>query len=433
MNFLLIGRPNAGKSSIFNYLTKKNFNIVHEQEGTTRDWHKEIIKDTNCVIYDTPGILINNNKQDFLKVFFDKNLKFQIDSFLYVIEYKNGFNEIDNFSINQLRRYNKEIILIINKFDNYKLEPDNEFTKYGIPLIFYISCSHNFGFEKLKCIFKDKKQLSKSPDSKEISIAFFGKPNAGKSTLLNTLVGYNRSQTSPLAGTTSDLVTDNIFYNNYNIQFIDTAGIGRKANIKDKSINYYSVKKSFEGIGKFDFSLVLVDAYDGLDRQDKRIINMISNKSKSILMVFNKFDLIDNKIEYKKNIINDIGSSLSEIKNIKLFFISAFKSKNAITILDYILEHHTNFQYNISTSKLNQWLKNVVKEKTHPLINGKKVNFKYAVQVKVKPVTIKIFCSYSSKLRSNYKKFLTNNFNYHFNILNQKTKIIFSSSENPYI
>jgi GTP-binding protein len=340
---------------------------------------------------------------------------------------------VDNFSINQLRKQNKDIIIIINKFDNYNNQPNNDFDKYGMSSLYFISCAHNFGIKNLKSIFINKIHTTNIKNDNDLSIAIFGKPNSGKSTLLNTLVGYRRSQTSSFAGTTSDFVTDSIKYKNRKIKFFDTAGIGRKSNIKSKSINYLSVKKSFENIYKVDFSIILIDAYQGLDRQDKRIIKLVSEKSKSVLIIFNKIDLISNKLEFKSSTILNIKSTISGVKNIKFFFISALIKNNSIKVLDYILDQFYLVEYKISTSKLNKWLTKVIKENQHPLIENKKVNFKYVVQVKEKPITIKIFCNFSNKLQNSYKKYLLNNFNYHFKILNQKTKFIFSSSKNPYI
>ena len=160
---------------------------------------------------------------------------------------------------------------------------------------------------------------------------------------------------------------------------------------------------------------------------------MVTDKSKGVIIIFNKIDLIDDQNFFRKEIIIDIKTSLREIKNIKIFFISALDINNKLKILNYILDNYFLKYNNISTSKLNIWLKKTVLLKSHPLIEGKKVNFKYAVQVKDKPVIIKIFCSYSDKLKSDYKRYLTNNFNNHFKILNQKTKIIFSSSKNPFV
>ena len=433
MNYLLIGKPNVGKSSIFNILTSLNLNIIHSESGTTRDWHKEIIKGTNSYVFDTPGILINqNNKKNIINFKFNENLESIIDSFIYVIEYKDGFNEVDNHSINQLRIFNKELILIINKFDNLKYENILQFNKYGIADKFFLSCSHRLGFNDFLSFLDKKKTIDNNNVNYDFSIAIFGKPNAGKSTFLNSLVGYTRSSTSPIAGTTSDYVSDYFDYKNKRIKIIDTAGIGKKSNVIDKSVNYYSIKKSFENIHKVDSAIIIIDSTDGLDRQDKRIIKLVSEKSKSLILTFNKFDLIENKDDFKSITISDIENQFSEVKNIKVFFISALNINNSFKVLDYLYNFFLN-DFNISTGKLNKWLKLVVEKNQHPLISGKRVNFKYAVKIKDRPITIKIFCSYSDKLKMSYKRYLVNNFNYQFKILNQKTKFIFSSSKNPYI
>ena len=160
---------------------------------------------------------------------------------------------------------------------------------------------------------------------------------------------------------------------------------------------------------------------------------MVTDKAKSIVLVFNKIDLIKNKKIFQSEIIKQIEHTLGQIKNIKLFFISAFNKKDISKILSYLHNYITEYNYVISTSKLNTWLKNITEEIQHPLIENKKINFKYAVQIKQKPVTIQIFCNFSSKLKNNYKSYLINNFNQTFKILNQKTKFIFSSSKNPYV
>jgi len=433
MSFLLIGRPNVGKSSIFNILTKTK-NIVHSEAYTTRDWHKELIKNTSSYIFDTPGILLDEKTKTVIKdPYFDSIMNNTIETFLYVVDFKKGFNPSDQFSINQLRKYNKEIILIINKCDNPKIPISDEFKNYGINTILNISCSHNLGFKELIIfLIKDNSNIEIKNDN-DNSIAIFGKPNAGKSTFLNTLVGYKRSLTSPIAGTTSDFVIEYFNYKKKHIKIIDTAGIGKKANVESQSINFFSIKKSFESIYQVDAGIIIIDSSEGIDRQDKRIIKLVSQKSKSIILIFNKIDLIPNKDKFKSDTILDIDTSLSEIKNIKIFFISSIKKNNVNKIMDYLFEFVFTKDYKISTSKLNQWLKNAVNSTQHPLIDDKRVNFKYAVQLKKKPVTIKVFCSYSDKLRNNYKRYLLNNFNYHFKILNQKTKFIFASSVNPYI
>ena len=313
------------------------------------------------------------------------------------------------------------------------IEPSVEYLKYGIKKIFFISCSHKLGLKKLFTIFQNQNVITLEQVKSDLSIAIFGKPNAGKSTYLNSILGYERATTSPVAGTTSDYVVEYLNYKKKLIKIIDTAGIGKKSNIADNSINFLSIKKTFQNIRKVDFAVILIDASEGLDRQDKRIIQLVADKSKSVVLIFNKMDLIPDKSSYKLNMILDIKSTLSEIKNIKLFFISSLMKNNVLKTLEYIFNQYHFVDNEISTSKLNKWLKKATLDSQHPLIENKRVNFKYAVQVKTRPITIKIFCSYPNKLNRSYKKYLSNNFNYHFKVLNQITKLIFSSSKNPYI
>ena len=436
MNYLLIGKPNVGKTSIYNILIGFNSNITHAKVGTTRDWHFEKIKDSSINIYDTPGILINDtHKKNILTSSFTKIIEKKINNFLYVIDYNDSFNEIDNFAITKLRKYNKNIILIVNKFDNFNQSPNPEITQYNIKDVFFLSCIHRYGFDELKNkigVSKYNNNIDKK-QKVDFSLAILGKPNVGKSTFLNTILGYERASTNSIAGTTSDYVSDQFYYRKKLFKIFDTAGIGRKANVKKKSINFYSIKKSFVKIAKVDVAIILIDSKEGLDKQDKRIINMVTDKAKSIVLVFNKIDLIKNKKTFQSEIFKQLEYTLGQIKNIKLFFISAFNKKDISKILSYLHNYITEFNYVISTSKLNTWLKNITKEIQHPLIENKKINFKYAVQIKEKPVTIQIFCNFSSKLKNNYKSYLINNFNQTFKILNQKTKFIFSSSKNPYV
>mgnify|MGYP006086525597 CR=1 FL=1 len=436
MNFLLIGNPNVGKSSIYNKLTGINSNIIHSEAGTTRDWHKDLIKDSNNFIFDTPGNLTDNI---FIKKLHNNKIYNEIlsetDIFLYVIDYKTIFNNDDKYAIDKLRKYGKKTVLIINKFDNYIITPNNDYLKYGLENSFFLSCAHNYGFDLLIDFLNESKNSSiiKNTNNFDYQLAIFGKPNAGKSTFLNTSLGYERFKTSNVAGTTSDFVEELLVFKNKSLKIIDTAGIGRKSNIINKSISFFSIKKSIENINKVDAALIIIDSQKGMDRQDKRIIDLITDKAKSIIIIFNKIDLIENKDSFKKETINNIDYDFHQIKNIKVLFCSSFSKTHTNKIFNYLFDNIFEKKQKISTSKLNTWLKKTILLKQHPLIENKNVNFKYAVQIKSSPITIKIFCSYSNRLKNDYKRFLVNNFNKNFKIINQKTKFVFSSVKNPYV
>jgi len=437
MNFLLIGKPNVGKSSIFNILTGSNYNIIHADAGTTIDWHQGNIKLLpSNLVFDSPGLLLNKkitqlSSNKFLNNFFLE----KIDIFFYVIEYKSIFNSIDKEIIDSIRKYNKKIILLINKFDNDNQIPNNEILKYGIKNYFLLSCSHKIGFDNLNEYLTNqfKNKVIIQEERYDYSLSIFGKPNAGKSTLINTILGYDRSVTSKFPGTTSDIVVENFNYKNNKIKIIDTAGVGKKSNIKKNSITFYSVKKSFETIKKVDFVLIIIDSKKGIDRQDKRIINMVTTKAKKILIIFNKIDLIKNSNLFIKDILIKTEYNLRQIKNLKYFFISALSKKDTNKILDYIIKYNVDLELNISTARLNNWLKAIVEKNQHPLVKNKKMNFKYAVQINNNPVTVKIFCNFPSNLKDSYKRYLINNFNKFFNIINQNTKFVFSKVNNPFV
>ena len=437
MNFLLIGRPNVGKSSIYNILTGFNSNIIHKDSGTTRDWHEERFqKIPDFVIFDSPGLLLNNNKKkSFQTTLIFKNLLKKIDSFFYVIDYSSIFDVLDKKFIDDLRKFNKAIILLINKFDNFNQIPNNVFYKYGIKNYYFLSCSHNYGFDILNNYLKNSEttKIQNKLIIHDFSIAIFGKPNTGKSTLLNSFLGFNRFLTGSIPGTTSDFVKEYFTYKDCIIKVIDTAGISKKSKILSKSINFYSIQKSLQKITEVGAAIVIIDSLEGLDRQDKRIINIVSNKARSIIIIFNKIDLIEKKEKFIKKTLQEIDNTLHEIKNIKVFFSSAFSKYHVNKILNYLLENIINKKYFISTSNINKWLKKVIIQKSHPLIENKKVNFKYAVKINKNPVTIKIYCNFANKIKNEYRRYLINNFNKNFKIINQKIRLVFTSANNPYV
>ena len=428
MNFLLIGKPNVGKSSIYNILTSGNKNIIHKDEGTTRDWHKGYVVNLhNVTIYDTPGIIVENNNIN--KVQFSELFKI-IDKFIYVVDYKtiNFVNEIE--SINELRKFNKEIILIFNKDDNFQKIISNK----SIPIknIFFISCSHKLGFNELyEYLELFDNEIDKKNDN-QFSIAIFGKPNAGKSTLANSLLGFERIKTSSIAGTTSDFVEDNYTFRNNNFKILDTAGIFKKNKINNKSINFEAIRKTLKIITKIDLSIMLIDSNDGFDSQIKKILNMLISQSKSIIIIFNKMDTIKDKNTFMKETKLIVKETYSQSKNLSIIFLSAKNNVNIDKLKYTLFVKSKKIVKKISTSKLNACLKKYSSEKPHPLVNGKVVNFKYAVQVSTSPLTIKIFSNYSKEIKKNYKTYLVNKIIKTFNIVDTNLNLIFSTTRNPF-
>ncbi len=429
MNFLIIGLPNVGKTSIYNLITENNSNIIHKTIGTTRDWHGSTIKqNSNIWIYDSPGTILNKKNKINKNI---ENIIHSINILIYVIDYneKNFHNDMELLNI--YRKYNKEIILIVNKDDNFK--NDKDIKKLGIKKFFYFSCEHKLGVDEFFEYLQNFNVSHSSTKEINYTIAIYGKTNVGKSTLLNKLVGFNRSIVSDKPKTTTDIVTSSYEHKKINYSIKDTAGLIKKKKIDRESLDFYATKRTLSIINRIDVNLFLIDVSQGFDTQSKKIFNLIFQKSNILLFLINKVDLIKkNKIKIISELKKNIQLEFSQSKNIKILPISTYSLKDIKNLKDKI--HKLTFDINktISTSKINDWLNKTVIDKPHSRIRGKEVKFKYATQISQNPLTVKIFSNFSKEIDNHYKRFLLNNFYKNFNIKSKKVKIIFSKTANPF-
>ncbi len=430
MNFLLVGRPNVGKSSIFNLLVKDNLNIIHSRSGTTRDWHVSKIKNNiNINLYDTPGLIFDNSK--IIKKNFEILLK-KIETLIYVIDYKVLNYDNDKELINLFRKYNKKFLLIVNKDDNF--EKNKDVSYLGIDNIFYLSCTHRSGLEELINYFKMFEDSKNNfEENSDFSIGIYGKTNVGKSTLLNKLVGFNRSTVSNIPKTTTDVVKSFYIYKSKKYSIQDTAGLIKKNKIDKNSLDFYATKKTISIIKNIDINLFIIDVEQGFDTQSKKIFNILFSKSNLIVIIVNKIDILKNN--QKKIIIDlkkDINTQFSKSKNIHIFPISALKNKDVSKLKNFINALSKDVNISLSTSKINEWIKKVTSDYPHSRVNGKVVKFKYGTQVSKNPLTIKIFTNFSKKIKDSYKKYLLNNFCQNFNIKSKNINFLFSKTSNPF-
>ena len=421
----IIGKPNVGKSTLFNRLVKKNIAIVNKKIGTTRDrkygyseWtgKKFIVIDTGGYIYKIKNKLekeINNQIKIAIK---------KANIILFLVNYQDGLLPIDISLSNQLRKYNKIILLVINKTDNYKSIKFKNFHQIGIKNIYYISAINGYGIGNLldKIIIYLKKKKKKKKKIPKISI--LGKPNVGKSSFLNIIMKEKRSIVLNNAGTTRDSI--NSYYNLYNKKFIiiDTAGIRKKGKIK-KNIEFYSVIKSIKALENSDICIVIIDAQNGMESQDINIIKLATKYKKGIVIAINKWDLCKNvniKI-YKRKILKKIEN----LNYIPIIFISTIEKKNIYETIEKSLEIYNNKNKKLSTNKINNILiKSIIKKKPG-FIGKKSIKIKYITQLPISNPTFILFCNFPEYIQNSYKNYLRNKIRKNFKLEGININLIF--------
>ena len=435
-NIAILGRPNVGKSTLFNRLVGRRKSIVDSTAGVTRDIGiaKTFIDDIEFNIFDTGGLL--DISEDILnEKVREKALKTATedsDILLFLVDAHQNHPDDKHF-INAIRKSNKPIILVINKVDaDSHNQLINEFYSLGIKNMVSVSAEHNKGIEDLKekilniyksfnkNEFKETKKIienSENEDNKnleefiaeknKINIAIVGKPNAGKSTLLNTLIGKERSIVSNIAGTTRDPIDETFNFNGNEICLIDTAGIRKKKNV-NSDIEYYSVNRAIKSIEASDVCILMLDVFEGLTEQDKTIANLIIERKKGIVIAANKWDIREKGITW-----NDYETYMKEtfpVLNYVFYAkVSATRKKDAEKLLSLAIRVAKTRRQKFETHSLTETFVRATREYTISA-GGSPFKIFYATQTGINPPAFAIFCNNPHKLNSHYRRYLENKF-----------------------
>lgn len=438
-NIAILGRPNVGKSTLFNRLVGRRKSIVDSTAGVTRDIGiaKTFIDDIEFNIFDTGGLL--DISEDILnEKVREKALKTATedsDILLFLVDAHQNHPDDKHF-INAIRKSNKPIILVINKVDaDSHNQLINEFYSLGIKEMVSVSAEHNKGIEDLKekilNIYKSfnknnlknekreaKKIIENIEDSEnenleeiekenKINIAIVGKPNSGKSTLLNTLIGKERSIVSNIAGTTRDPIDETFNFNGNEICLIDTAGIRKKKNV-NSDIEYYSVNRAIKSIEASDVCILMLDVFEGLTEQDKTIANLIIERKKGIVIAANKWDIREKGITW-----NDYETYMKEtfpVLNYVFYAkVSANRKKDAEKLLSLAIRVAKTRRQKFETHSLTETFVRATREYTITA-GGNPFKIFYATQTGINPPAFAIFCNHPQKLNSHYRRYLENKF-----------------------
>jgi len=428
----ILGKPNVGKSSFFNRILKKRDAIVSEKAGTTRDVKKrEVSLDDDLeeiLILDTGGLetkdeLFDKVKQKAL------NVAKEADLIIYMVDGRTIPDEDEKKYVRSLQKLKKPIILVVNKIDNDKfIEGVYNFYELGIEEIYPVSISHNRGVGKLierikKFVPKKTKIIQASQieedipleelfndentknleELNEIKVAIVGRVNVGKSSLLNALVGEERAIVSEIDGTTIDPIDESIFFEGFNITFVDTAGIRRRSKIKD--IEKYALIRTEKVLKEADIAVLVVDAKEGIVELDEKIGGLIQKHKNASIIVANKWD--ESKMDYKK-FEEEIRYRFKYLYYAPFMAISAKTKRNIDKLKEKIIYVYKNYTKRIPTSTLNEWIKEATMRHHLPTdIRGKEIKIYYATQFGIKPPTIALIMN-RPKLHFSYKRYLIN-------------------------
>lgn len=423
----IVGRPNVGKSTFFNKVAGRKISITEDKPGVTRDrlyadaeWRGRAFS-----MVDTGGIELKS--QDTMWREIKKQAEVAIDTahvILFFVDGKEGLTASDYDVADMLRRSKKPVILVVNKIDDYSEDKLFEFYSLGLGEPYAVSSEHGTGLGDLLDEVVSYFEKIPAEDDNSIKIAVVGKPNAGKSSLVNRLLGFDRSIVTDIAGTTRDAIDTRFTApdgDEYTI--IDTAGIRKKSRVED-DIEYYSVMRAFDAVRRADVCILVVDSTEGLTEQDTKIIGYVHEQGKPSVVVMNKWDLI----EKDTNTINEFQAKLKEdLKFMDYFrslYVSAKTGQRTDKILAAVKEVYANSKRRIQTGVLNDVISSAVRANEPPSYNGRRLKIYYSTQVAEAPPVFAIFVNDGRLLHFSYERFLENTLRSAFDFSGTPIKIV---------
>jgi GTP-binding protein len=423
----IVGRPNVGKSTLFNRLTETKQAIVDEISGVTRDRLYGIADwaGKEFSVIDTGGYILNSDDV------FEEEIRKQVDIameeanlVLFVVDVESGITDMDDTVAQILRKSNKNVLLVVNKVDNNKRILDaNEFYKFGLGDPICISSINGSGTGELLdqvVSYIEKEDIEGKLDIPKYTVV--GRPNVGKSSLINALIGEERNIVTPISGTTRDSIYTR--YNKFNQDFylVDTAGIRKKGKVTE-NLEFYSILRSIRSIEKADVCLLLIDATQGMEAQDLNIIRLIQKNNKGLVILVNKWDLIEKETNTSKDYTKKVKEKMSPFVDVPIIFTSVITKQRIHKVLEEAKQVYENRRKKITTSKLNEVMQAVIAAYPPPSIKGKFVKIKYITQLNTFYPSFAFFCNLPQYVKDPYKRYLENKLRENFDFTGSPIQI----------
>jgi len=444
-NIVIVGRPNVGKSTLFNRLTSRRDAIVDDQPGVTRDRREGNAKigDINFTAIDTAGL--EDAFDDSLTARMRRQTEIAIrdaDIVILVVDVRAGVTPVDKHFADWLRTLSLPIILLANKCEGSKARPSvYEFYSLGLGDPIPVSAEHGIGINLLyEAVVESLLDIDLTitednyAEKKQgpLRLAIVGRPNVGKSTLVNALIGQERLLTGPEAGVTRDAITVEWKYKDHRIALVDTAGLRRKSRVF-KKLEELSVQDARRAIQYAEVVALILDGEHILERQDLTIGRHVIEEGRSLVLVINKWDIIPNKDAVLKSLSDRLEKSFPQAAGITTVKLSALTGKNIDTLMPAVLKSYETWNRRVSTAQLNNWLAGVLERHPPPLASNKRrIRLRYVTQPKARPPTFAIFGNRPEDLPDSYVRYLENSLRDEFNLAGTPIRINMRKGKNPY-
>lgn len=422
----IVGRPNVGKSTFFNKVAGRKISITEDRPGVTRDrlyvdaeWRGKAF-----TMVDTGGIEMRSDDLMWREIKNQAEIAIETAQvILFFVDGKEGLTSSDYDVADRLRRCKKPVILVVNKVDEYSEDKVFEFYSLGLGEPYPISAEHGKGVGDLLDEIVSWFEKGENAEDDSIKIAVVGKPNAGKSSLVNKLLGFERSIVTDIAGTTRDAIDTKFSYNDKSYTIIDTAGIRKKSRVED-DVEYYSVMRAFDAVRRADVCLLVVDSTEGITEQDTKIIGYVHEQGKPSIIVMNKWDMVEKDTNTVNKFEKQLEEDLKFMDYFKSVYISAKTGQRTERLLALVDEVYAHARYRVATGTLNDVISDAVRTNEPPSYNGRRLKIYYSSQVSVAPPTFVLFVNSTELLHFSYERFLENTLRKNFDFSGTPIKII---------
>jgi GTPase len=409
----IVGRPNVGKSTLFNRLTRSKAAIVDDQPGVTRDRVYGVVhwNGREFSVIDTGGFVPNS--ADRFEEAIREQVKIAIeesDALMFVLDTTTGMTDLDDSMVEVLRRSKKPVYVVANKADNEQRRWEtHEFYQAGLGEVFPVSAINGTGTgELLDAVVEGLPSEEPRATAEDVlRIAVIGRPNVGKSSVVNTLLGEERSIVTEISGTTRDAIHTPLKYHGRDMLLIDTAGLRKRAKVSE-NIEFYSTLRTERALEECDIAILLLDAEEGLNMQDIRVLKQAEALRKGIIIGVNKWDLIDKETNTARDYERSIYERLQTMDYVPVVFISALTRQRVPKLIDLAIEVDAERKKHIATSKLNDFLEAAVARSRPPTYRNRYVRIKYVTQIRDNPPLFAFFCNQPKGIRESYRRYLEN-------------------------